>query len=306
MRPDDYQRFKPEYWLQNHNGTPNPVAFTDLAVLQNELELKRRRELHRQNSQKHNARQQQQENPNHQNQHIENNFNSLPWEEIIPRRIGGVPVLPAAEQELRNRSKSQDPRKPRGNLFSHLSGSGWFNPGHVWREAEPDVRGLGAGNVKQQGHWLLKERDNMVSMPPNIDTLRDSGIGLAMPEEHSNLQRNEPKRSSFGMALKDKFNKNPNMYFPGPGSQDGSQKSHRSKTNSPTKTHTSIEEDISDTGKTAFQSICKITVAFSRFFHLKIFLIFSRQIEIVNTSTVLFNQRIFTIFLVKLKFSTVK
>ena len=263
MRPDDYQRFKPEYWLQNHNGTPNPVAFTDLAVLQNERELKRRRELHRQNSQKHASRQhQQQESPvaasdRHQNQHIENNFNSLPWEEIIPRRIGGVPVLPAAEQareqELRNRSKSQDPRKPRGNLFSHLSGSGWFNPGHVWREAEPDVRGLGAGNVKQQGHWLLKERDTpMVSMPPNIDTLRDSGIGLASEEQshqqHHVLQRNEPKRSSFGMALKDKFNKNPNMYFPGPGSNDGSQKS-RSKTNSPTKTHTSIEEDISDTGK---------------------------------------------------------
>ena len=166
-------------------------------------------------------------------------------------------MLPAAEQareqELRNRSKSQDPRKPRGNLFSHLSGSGWFNPGHVWREAEPDVRGLGAGNVKQQGHWLLKERDTpMVSMPPNIDTLRDSGIGLASEEQshqqHHVLQRNEPKRSSFGMALKDKFNKNPNMYFPGPGSNDGSQKS-RSKTNSPTKTHTSIEEDISDTGK---------------------------------------------------------
>ena len=252
MRPDDYQRFKPEYWLQNHN--PNPVAFTDLAVLQNELELKRRRELHRQNSQKHRP-----ENGGHVHNHPagaghaghagqENNFNSLPWEEIIPRRIGGVPVLPQAEQELRNRSKSQDPRKPRGNLFSHLSGSGWFNSGHVWREAEQDVRGLGAGNVKQQGHWLLKERDTpMQSMPPNIDTLRDSGIGL-QAEDQQILQRNEPKRSSFGMALKDKFNKNPNMYFPGPGSNDGSQKS-RSKTNSPTKTHTSIEENDSDTGK---------------------------------------------------------
>ena len=259
MRPDDYQRFKPEYWLPNHNGpTPNPVAFTDLAVLQNELELKRRRELHRQNSQKHRPIPEQQHHSPNERQ-VENNFNSLPWEEIIPRRIGGVPVLPNEQQELRNRSKSQDPRKPRGNLFSHLSGSGWFNPGHVWREAEPDVRGLGAGNVKQQGHWLLKERDTpMVSMPPNIDTLRDSGIGLAEEPaqtqvvNNANLQRNEPKRSSFGMALKDKFNKNPNMYFPGPGSHDGSQKSsshHRSKTNSPTKTHTSIEEDISDTGK---------------------------------------------------------
>ena len=76
LRPDDYQRFKPEYWLQNHN--PNPVAFTDLAVLQSELELRRRRELHRQNSHRMHADGQ------------ENNFNSLPWEEIIPRRISGT------------------------------------------------------------------------------------------------------------------------------------------------------------------------------------------------------------------------
>ena len=141
LRPDDYQRFKPEYWLQNHNNPPpNQVAFTDLAVLQSELELRRRRELHRQNSHRMHADGQ------------ENNFNSLPWEEIIPRRISGVPVMPAehelrvANQKSKNRSKSQDPRK--GRLFggtgngSHSNnsgsggggGSGWFNPGQVWKE----------------------------------------------------------------------------------------------------------------------------------------------------------------------------
>ena len=257
LRPDDYQRFKPEYWLQNHN--PNPVAFTDLAVLQSELELKRRRELHRQNSQKAAAaasaavesRQRnsprnsgnpaggggvasaEQQSRNYVGDGQENNFNSLPWEEIIPRRVGGVPVLPpehlqqqppggaAVPAKENSRSKSQDtrPKEKRSGLFS---GAGWFNPGHVWREAEPDVRGLGGNSVKQQGHWLLKERDSpMVSMPPNIDTLRDSGIGLAPIEKdvgasENQLSRNEPKRSSFGMALKDKFNKNPNMYFPAP------------------------------------------------------------------------------------------
>ena len=76
LRPDDYQRFKPEYWLQNQNP-PNPVAFTDLSVIQSELELRRRREIHRQNSHRMHADGQ------------ENNFNSLPWEEIIPRRISG-------------------------------------------------------------------------------------------------------------------------------------------------------------------------------------------------------------------------
>ena len=116
-------------------------------------------------------------------------------------------------------------------------------------------------------------------MPPNIDTLRDSGIGLAANEmqettnhhaalptqnqQHAsnpNLSRNEPKRSSFGMALKDRFNKNPNMYFPAPersennlnsssrsGSNKGSYKSRSMSTGSPTKTHTSVEDDLSDT-----------------------------------------------------------
>ena len=79
-----------------------------------------------------------------------------------------------SKKQNNNRSKSQDPRK--GRMFSN--GAGWFNPGQVWREADQETRGLGGGNIKQNGHWLLRERDtNLVSMPPNIDTLRDSGIG---------------------------------------------------------------------------------------------------------------------------------
>ena len=248
------------------------MAFTDLAVLQSELELKRRRELHRQNSQKLQRDNKQGQKNSGEGQ--ENNFNSLPWEEIIPRRVGGVPVMPpehelkrsSATNSANSRSKSQDTRKKESKGI--FSGSGWFNPGHVWREAEPDVRGLGGnGNIKQQGHWLLKERDTpLLSMPPNMDTLRDSGIGLASstepPEANSILSRNEPKRSSFGMALKDKFNKNPNMYFPGTdNSSHGSNgrtennssrnsnksSSRRSLVDSPTKTHTSLEDDLSDT-----------------------------------------------------------
>ena len=79
-----------------------------------------------------------------------------------------------SKKQNNNRSKSQDPRK--GRMFS--KGAGWFNPGQVWKEADQETRGLGGGNIKQNGHWLLRERDtNLVSMPPNIDTLRDSGIG---------------------------------------------------------------------------------------------------------------------------------
>ena len=182
----------------------------------------------------------------------------------------GVPVAPPPEQEIirskkQNRSKSQDPRK--GRIFG--SGAGWFNPGQVWREADQETRGLGSGGsgsgskFKESGHWLLREREsNLVSMPPNIDTLRDSGIGLSQEESaaaasgggsNHHLTRNEPKRSSFGMALKDKFNKNPNMYFPGPidnhsgnGSSKSSKKSRSGSTGSPTKTNTTTD-DLSDT-----------------------------------------------------------
>ena len=51
MRPEDYRRFKPELWLQDHHN-PNPVPFNDIAVLQSELELRRRREIYRQSSQR--------------------------------------------------------------------------------------------------------------------------------------------------------------------------------------------------------------------------------------------------------------
>ena len=274
MRPDDYQRFKPEYWLQNHN--PNPVAFTDLAVLQSELELRRRRELHRRNSQKatlsavsastameissHSLESLKQNLTNVDTiaaamtigvtsgkSHIsndnsqENNFNSLPWEEIIPRRIGGIPVIPhehnlqpltSTKASEKSRSKSKEAHKDKhSSLFS--SSSAWFNPSHVRQEAGPDVQGMSANVLKHQGHWLLKERDMpILSMPPNIAMLRDPRVGL-VPEKptkangstntigsdssgllETQISRTEPKRSSFGMALKDKFNKNPNMYFP--------------------------------------------------------------------------------------------
>lgn len=111
--------------------------------------------------------------------------------------MGGIPVFPPDNLELKKDSGGKKSNKK----------SGWFNPGQVWKETEAEA------NMK--GHWLLRERETpagMVSMPPNFDTLRDSGIGV----DDNHLSRNEPKRSSFGMALKDKFNKNPNMYFPGP------------------------------------------------------------------------------------------
>ncbi len=79
LRPEDYQRFKPELWVRRGHTPGRPVSFNDPALLRTELELRRRRELQRQS--------------HHQNdgeEMVENNdeerassFASLPWEEIV-------------------------------------------------------------------------------------------------------------------------------------------------------------------------------------------------------------------------------
>ena len=106
MRPDDYQRFRPDLWL--HPSHPNPVQFHDVALLQSELEVRRRRIAQQQQVQLM-RRESQRERDGNQNNRIpvdpssmtsvnpssaahlspglENNFNSLPWEEILPKRM---------------------------------------------------------------------------------------------------------------------------------------------------------------------------------------------------------------------------
>ncbi len=181
----------------------------------------------------------------------ENNFNSLPWEEIsLARRLGGVQVLPAQEQHDMRGSRDGSGRKSREPRdFRDSRDSREFRDSRDSREPVPrifgawnsqdharipghDLTGMSGmssmtGNVKQQGHWLLRERSAdasavLQSMPPDINLgltgSRDSPDMLSTKTGSSSghrLNRNEPNRSSFGMALKDKFNQNPNMYFPG-------------------------------------------------------------------------------------------
>ena len=116
LRPDDYQRFRPDLWL--HPAHPNPVQFHDVALLQNELEVRRRRIAQQQQVQLMRRESQREREPlrnTGSNSHhsadaeqldiggktasteivprpvaspgIENNFNSLPWEEILPKRM---------------------------------------------------------------------------------------------------------------------------------------------------------------------------------------------------------------------------
>jgi len=60
--------------------------------------------------------------------------------------------------------------------------------------------------------WYMKESIDLHSLPL-LSSRTDSGIGEDMWKTPK-VSRSEKTRSSFGMILKDRFQKNPNMYFP--------------------------------------------------------------------------------------------
>jgi hypothetical protein len=157
-------------------------------------------------------------------------FSSLPHDGATPGGARPSPVVHSGKtRRPQNRSQSTDPREK--SRFRPLSmfhpfansgsggggGSGWFNPGYVWREAGPELTGgyNKTEAARQQQQWYLQERhggggSNMLhSMPAML-----SSGSLAPVDSNSQLSRSDRSRSSFGMILKDRFQKNPNMYFP--------------------------------------------------------------------------------------------
>ena len=109
LRPEDYHRFHPELWLHSHAAHPNPVPFHDVAVLQNELDV-RRKKLQRRESQKKNRDMEFPPPPPPGG--IENNFSSLPWEEILPKRMEhlhhqALQSVQETEEWRRRRSRSR-------------------------------------------------------------------------------------------------------------------------------------------------------------------------------------------------------
>jgi hypothetical protein len=104
-----------------------------------------------------------------------------------------------------NRSRSTDSQENKPKPFSMFQGGqGWMNSGFVKKEGGSDDSKTRQSQHDQQ--WFMKERDDLKSMPPIIMT--DDFDKTRKPS------RNDKNRSSFGMILKDKFQKNPNMYFP--------------------------------------------------------------------------------------------
>jgi len=103
-----------------------------------------------------------------------------------------------------NRSRSIDSQEVKPKHFSMFQGGqSWLNGGISKKDAQDDLKTRQSQHDQQ---WFMKERDDLKSMPPMIMT--DDFDKSRKPS------RNDKNRSSFGMILKDKFQKNPNMYFP--------------------------------------------------------------------------------------------
>ena len=151
------------------------------------------------------------------------NFQSLPWEEIIlPPNMTSF----AREKEM----KQQQSSKWLSQAKSMFTGGG--KDSSKRQQADPADLITGSKN----GHWFLREKSpagvaagtavggsgggpssDLHSMPP-VGTLKDSGIGDdgggGNATNSANLSRTGTGRSSFGIILKDKFQRNPNVYFP--------------------------------------------------------------------------------------------
>lgn len=205
LGPEDFRRFLPE---MHSTGMQSafPYSTNDLAVIHNDLASERVAKVKRQKSQK------------------DTSFNnSLQHEEM------------EAKKNRQSRSHSTDSRdkKPRPmSMVQQQTGSGWFNPQYVWQEVGADISPN--RHLQHDQHWYMRERQDLQSLPP-IGTMKDSGLGEEFGSQ-ANLSRNDKNRSSFGMILKDKFQKNPNMYFPNTESPDYNKPKKGAK-----------DEDLSDT-----------------------------------------------------------
>ena len=113
----------------------------------------------------------------------------------------------------KERSRSSDPRPARPHSM--------FSPStRQWGEGEElvDLRAGPPSNSKaDERPWFMKDIGDLQSLP-HFTTRTDSGIGDDLGKRPK-LNRDGQARSSFGMILKDKFQKNPNMYFPDTKSQ---------------------------------------------------------------------------------------
>ncbi len=116
LRPEDYQRFKPELWVQRGHAPGRPVAFNDPDTLRAELELRNNRRR---------TEEQVEGGPE--------SFNSLPWEEIV---FGGeAEGVETQQQEKENRKTKQKRKKSQagsGNTNNSAGSNNNSSSNHGW------------------------------------------------------------------------------------------------------------------------------------------------------------------------------
>ena len=114
-----------------------------------------------------------------------------------------------SDKDTKHRSRSQDPRLGRHYPSNHLPHSDPHNISNHWVQR----------CVDEKKPWYMRESDHLLPSSA-MQSRNDSGIGEEMwqrPTTSSPKQHlPHTNKSSFGMILKDKFQKNPNMYFPAP------------------------------------------------------------------------------------------
>ena len=111
-------------------------------------------------------------------------------------------VGPASLTDRKKKEKQQQDNSRHKSEENKAKPFSWLNSGFGGKQKEETSRA-----APQDQQWFMREREDMKSMPP-------VHIAENFDAKSKVLNRDDKSRSSFGMILKDKFQKNPNMYFP--------------------------------------------------------------------------------------------
>ena len=121
------------------------------------------------------------------------NFTSL-------QHNNNVDIKNKKNNSKKSRSQSTDAKDKKFRPFSMFN----FNQAPVQHSGKKDKQ------------WFARERPNNLQSLPNTLEISPANEGLGVKNRFGSdkhLNRTDNNRSSFVMILKDKFQKNPNMYF---------------------------------------------------------------------------------------------
>lgn len=246
MMAEDFQRFRPELWV--HSGRhqppqhPNPVPFHDVAMLKTEMDLrhqKQQQQQQRQKQRKESLRRPRSgaglDNPfnfNNSNNSPKDSFVSMPWEELLPKRIEQLhhQALQSVHDNHANlgraspsnSSASGGPASSGGvpSAGSQPPRSSWF----AWRDSKKKNQDKdtvlnqsrrGPAGPHHEEHWFLREKGSPspssrlmepISMPPALGPAgqgRDGGRGpgRGRQEHHHHQQQQLRSSSSSGSGI---------------------------------------------------------------------------------------------------------